>query len=40
MDSFDKFNEKLPKKEEFYSIMNEKHITNKDYQHAQNEWDA
>ena len=35
MDCFDKFNEKLPPKEDFYSIMNNEHITNKDYQHAQ-----
>ena len=34
MDCFDKFNEKLPPKEDFYSIMNNEHITNKDYQHA------
>ena len=38
MDSFEKFNEKLPPKEDFYSIMNNEHITNKDYKHAQTVW--
>ena len=38
MDCFDKFNEKLPPKEDFYSIMNNEHITNKDYKHAQTVW--
>ena len=38
MDSFDKFNEKLPTKEDFYSILNDEHITDKDYEHAQNVW--
>ena len=38
MDSFDKFNEKLPPKEEFYSILNDEHISNEDYKHAQNVW--
>ena len=40
MDCFDKFNEKLPPKEDFYSIMNNEHITNKDYQHAQKVWET
>ena len=40
MDSFDKFNEKLPPKEEFYSILNDEHISDKDYEHAQNVWDT
>ena len=40
IDSFDKFNEKLPTKEDFFSIMNNEHITNKDYKHAQNVWDT
>ena len=38
MSSFDKFNEKLPTKEEFYSILNNEHITDEDYQHVQNVW--
>ncbi|KAL9964574.1 hypothetical protein ACROYT_G028231 [Oculina patagonica] len=38
MDSFDKFNEKLPKKEEFYSILNDEHISDDDYKHAKNVW--
>ena len=40
MDSFDKFKEKLPSKEDFYSILNDEHITDKDYQHAQTVWDT
>ena len=40
MDSFNKFDEKLPTKEEFYSILNDEHISNKDYEHAQNVWSA
>ena len=38
MDSFDKFNEKLPPKEAFYSILNNEHITDKDYEHAETVW--
>ena len=40
MDSFDKFNEKLPTKENFFSIMNNENISNKDYQHAQTVWET
>ena len=40
MDSFDKFNEKLPTKEDFFSIMDNEHITDKDYQHAQTVWET
>ena len=40
MDSFDKFNEKLPSKEEFYSILNDEHITDDQYKHAQNVWNT
>ena len=39
MDSFDKFNEKLPPKEDFYSILNDEHISSEDYIHAQTVWD-
>ena len=38
MDSFDKFNEQLPSKGAFYSILNNEHITDEDYQHAQTVW--
>ena len=40
MDSFDKFNEKLPSKEEFYSLLNDEHISDGDYEHAQNVWNT
>ena len=40
MNSFDKFNEKLPTKENFFSIMNNEHISNKDYQHAKTVWET
>ena len=40
IDSFEKFKEQLPSKEDFYSILNDKHIENKDYQHAQNVWNT
>ena len=39
MDSFKKFEEnRLPKKENFFSLMNDEHITDEEYQHAQNVW--
>ena len=38
MDSFDKFDEKLPTKEDFYSILNNQHISDDEYKHAQNVW--
>ena len=39
MDSFEKFEEtRLPKKEDFFSILNNEHISDEDYQHTQNVW--
>ena len=38
MDSFDKFNEQLPAKEDFFSILNNEHITDEDYNHALEVW--
>ena len=41
MDSFEKFNEtRLPTKEEFYSILNDEHISDDKYKHAQNIWEV
>ena len=37
-DSFGKFNEELPTKEDFFSIMNNKHITDEEYEHAKLVW--
>ena len=40
MDSFVKFSEeKLPPKEKFFNRLNETHISNEDYAHAQNVWE-
>ena len=41
MDSFEKFEQtKLPTKEQFYSILINENITDKNYQHAQNVWNT
>ena len=41
MDCFDRFNEtKLPVQQDFYSILNNEHISDKQYKHAQNVWDT
>ena len=41
MDSFEKFNQtELPSKEQFYSILNDQHITNDGYDHARKVWKA
>ena len=41
MDSFSRFNgNQLPKREEFYSILNDTDISEDDYKHAQKVWNA
>ena len=41
MDSFQKFEKtELPTKEEFHNILNNEHITDEQYKHAQNVWDT
>ena len=38
MDSFNKFDEKLQGGNEFYSILQNEHVSNEQYKHAQNVW--
>ena len=39
MDSFKKFEDTvLPTKDQFYSLLNDEHISDEDYQHAENVW--
>ena len=41
MDSFEKFNlRELPNKDQFYSILNDQHIMDDEYEHAKKVWDA
>ena len=41
MDSFEKFNQKeLPNKDQFYSILNDQHITDDEYDHAKKVWNT
>ena len=39
MDCFEKFDQtKLPTKEQFYSTLNDQHVTNGEYEHARKVW--
>ena len=41
MDSFEKFNQtELPTKDQFYSVLNDQHITDDEYDHAKKVWKA
>ena len=41
MDSFDKFDQtELPTKELFYSVLNDQHITNEEYNHVRKSWET
>ena len=39
MDSFEKFEQtELPKKDDFYSILHDEHITDEEHKHAKQVW--
>ena len=38
MDSFDKFEETLPRENDFYSILADEHVSDEAYEHAENVW--
>ena len=41
MDSLEKFDEaQIPRKEDFYSILNDQHISDEDYNHARKVWNT
>ena len=41
MDSFEKFNDKnLPSKKKSFCMLSDEHITDKNYEHAQNVWNT
>ena len=41
MDCFEKFDQtELPTKEQFYSILNDQHVTNEEYDHARKVWET
>ena len=41
MDCFEKFSQtELPTKELFFSILNDQHITNREYDHARKVWET
>ena len=41
MDCFEKFDQtELPTKEQFYSVLNDQHVTNREYDHARKVWET